>query len=91
MGHELTKHIAKLFWNVAKDGPPLNFTPVEVVSVPEEYIISPSHVYNALIYHACPQIKAPGPDETPNWLFKSNAPQYSVNIIAHQPPLRITV
>ena len=71
MGHELTDHIAKLFCNVAKDIPPLNFTPVEVALVPEEYIISPSDVYNALI---CINVhKASGPDEIPNLLFKSNA------------------
>ena len=35
------------------------------------YIISPSDVYNALI---CINVqKTPGPDEIPNWLFKSNA------------------
>jgi hypothetical protein len=46
------------------DVPPQNFTP-------EEYIISLSDVYNALI---CINVhKAPEPDEIPNWLFKSNA------------------
>jgi hypothetical protein len=60
MGHELTEHIAELFCNVAKDVPSLSFTPVEVASLPEEYIISPSDVYNALI---CINVhKAPGPD-----------------------------
>lgn len=32
MGHELTEHTAKLFCDVAKDVPPLNFIPVEVAS-----------------------------------------------------------
>jgi hypothetical protein len=36
MGRELTEHIAKLCCNVAKDVPPLNFPPVEVVSVPQK-------------------------------------------------------
>lgn len=67
MGRELTEHIAKLFCNVSKDVPPLNFPLSRWCQSPQKYIISPSDVYNALI---CINVhKAPGPDEVSNWLF----------------------
>ena len=49
--------------------PPLNFASVEVDAVPEEYIISPSDVYNALI---CINVhKTPGPEEIHNCTAKN--------------------
>lgn len=47
MDYEMSKHVANLCRDVAKDVPPLNFTSAEVTSVPDKYIIFFSDVYDA--------------------------------------------
>ena len=50
---------------------PLNFTPMEFASVPDQYTVSPNEVYEALSNIKIH--KAHGPDNIPNWFLKSNA------------------
>ena len=70
-GNEMVEHIADSFCYIAKDIPPLNFTPIEFASVPDRFIISPNEVRDAL--STLKVYKAHGPDNIPNWLLKSNA------------------
>ena len=67
---DMVEHIADSFCCVNKDIIPLNFTPIEFTSVPDQYIISPNEVYDALLNIKVH--KAHGPDNIPNWLLKSN-------------------
>ncbi len=69
--HEMTEHIANSFCDVSKDITPLNFIPIKFASLPDQYVISPSDVHEALLNIKVH--KAPGPDDIPNWLLKSNA------------------
>ena len=67
----MTEHIANSFCDVGKDITPLNFIPIGFASLPDQYIISPSDVNEALLNIKVH--KAPGSDDIPNWLLKSNA------------------
>ena len=68
---DMVEHIADSFCCASKDIIPLNFTPIEFNSVPDQYKISPNEVYDALLNIKVH--KAHGPDNIPNWLLKSNA------------------
>ena len=41
---DLAEHIADSFCNIVKDISPLDFSPLQVLSVPDEYIISQAQV-----------------------------------------------
>ena len=71
-GAELADTIAESFCKVSKDIPPLNFTRLPILSVPDEFTITSQQVEYELS-----QIntqKSTGPDDIPNWLLKTCAP-----------------
>ena len=75
---DIAEHIVDSFCNIVKDISPLDFSPLQVLSIPDEYIISPAQVSVALSNIKVQ--KAIGPDEIPNWLLKTNAESLSAPI-----------
>ena len=75
---DLAEHIADSFCNIVKDISPLDFSPLQVLSIPDEYIISPAQV--SVVLSNIKVQKAIGPDEIPNWLLKTNAESLSAPI-----------
>ena len=71
----LAEAINESFSEVADDIPRLDFTPIPVLHVPDEYIISPEAVESSL--SLIQERKSVGPDEIPNWLLKNFAPVIS--------------
>ena len=71
----LAEAINESFSEVADDIPRLDFTPIPVLHVPDEYIISPEAVESSL--SLIQGRKSVGPDEIPNWLLKNFAPVIS--------------
>jgi hypothetical protein len=70
-GAELADTIAESFCKVSKDIPPLTFTRLPFLSVPNEFIITSQQVEYELS-----QIntqKSTEPDDIPNWLLKTCA------------------
>ena len=72
----MVEYIANAFCYVSKDITPLNFTPIEFASVPDQFIISPNEVHDALssikVHKAHRYYNNPD-NYIPNWLLKSNA------------------
>jgi hypothetical protein len=71
-GAELADTIAESFCKVLGDIPPLNFTRLPILSVPDEFTTTSQQVEYELS-----QIntqKSTGPDDIPNWLLKTCAP-----------------
>ena len=68
---EMVDHIANSFCHGSNDIFLLNFSPLEFASVPDQYIICPNEVNDALLHLKVH--KAHGPDSVTNWLPKSNA------------------
>ena len=75
---DLVEHIADSFCNIVKDISLLDFSPLQVLSVPDEYIISQAQV--SVVLSNIKVQKAIGPDEIPNWLLKTNAESLSAPI-----------
>ena len=68
---DLVNTINKSFCNVASDITPLEFTPILVTDIPDEYSISPDEVEHYL--STIQERKSIGPDDIPNWLLKNFA------------------
>ena len=64
--------------SVAADIPQLNFTPIPVSSIPDEYIITRDAVELALV--AVQDRKSVGPDEIPNWFLNTCATTISIPV-----------
>ena len=69
---DLANAINESFCNVASDITPLEFTPIPVTQIPDEYSISPDEVERSLT--TIQERKSIGPDDIPNWLLKNFAP-----------------
>ena len=64
---DLANAINESFCNVASDITPLEFTPIPVTQIPDEYWISPDEVERSL--STIQERKSIGPDDIPKWLF----------------------
>ncbi len=71
---DLAVAINESLCSAADDIPQLNFTPIPVFNVPDEYIITRDAVEVALV--AVQNRKSVGPDEIPNW-------QLALEILRH--------
>ena len=69
---DLAEVINESFSSVAEDIPQLNFTPIPITDIPDDYTITLESV--ELASAAIQERKSVGPDEIPNWLFKIYAP-----------------
>ena len=69
---DLAEAINESFSSVAEDIPQLNFTPIPITDIPDEYTITLEAVELALA--AIQERKSVGPDEIPNWLLKIYTP-----------------
>ena len=75
---DLAVAINESFCSVAADIPQLNFTPIPVSNIPDEYIITRDAVELALV--AVQDRKSVGPDEIPNWLLNTCATTISIPV-----------
>ena len=64
---DLANAINESFCNVASDITPLEFTPIPVTQIPDEYSISPDEVGRSL--STIQERKSIGPDDIANWLL----------------------
>ena len=69
---DLANAINESFCNVASDITPLEFTPIPVTQIPDQYSISPDEAERSL--STIQERKSIGPDDIPNWLLKNFAP-----------------
>ena len=75
---DLAVAINESFCSVGDDIPQLNFTPIPIPNIPEEFIITRDAVEAALL--SVQNRKAIGPDEIPNWLLKTCATTVSLPV-----------
>jgi hypothetical protein len=75
---DLAVAINESFCSAAADIPQLNFTPIPVSNIPDEYIITRDAVELALL--AVLDRKSVGPDEILNWLLKTCATTISIPV-----------
>ena len=75
---DLAVAINESFCSAAADIPQLNFTPIPVSNIPDEYIITRDAVELALV--AVQDRKSVGPDEIPDWLLKICATTISIPV-----------
>ena len=68
---DLAELISESFSRVTDDLSPLAYTPIPVLDVPDEYIISSEAVEHAL--SVINERKSVGPDKIPNWVIKDCA------------------
>ena len=72
---DLAEAINESFSSVVEDIPQLNFTPIPITDIPDEYTITQEAV--ELAFAVIQKRKSIGPDEIPNWLLKIYAPVIS--------------
>lgn len=70
-GNDLAEKINHFFSNLTNDIAPLQYTPIQVTQISDDYIISPESVERSLL--SIKVRKSIGPDDIPNWLLKNFA------------------